>query len=128
RPWQTQRRPVAHHILGWIITDEMCYNFCRRECPEPTYHTNPEGQTEDDHLDMLRHILAQVICAEFQLPCASPSLVYRTDENSELAWAVVMTDNWGWPLALRLLPHPGLVDIVKEELGTQEEPRWLMRA
>ncbi|KAL1745914.1 hypothetical protein HDZ31DRAFT_35321 [Schizophyllum fasciatum] len=134
RSWQTQRPPASHHVLGWIITDEICHTFCRRQCALPKYHTQPGSMADSVHLDILRQLIGALICDAYNLPCAGPVLVYDSAGDSapgvrrEMCWAVVLADNWGWSALQRRLPHPAVVDAIKEDMETAAEPRWLVRA
>ncbi|KAL1705643.1 hypothetical protein EV121DRAFT_203223 [Schizophyllum commune] len=135
--WQTQRCPsVGHHVLGWVITDEMCHAFCRRGCPT-SLHDGGAPFDEAKHLSRLRLFVCGILAYNYGLPCASYKLVYLDSEHFRrhpsqhdrtLGAALVLTDNWGYSELQRSLPEPALVDALQRELETEEEPRWLMYA
>ncbi|KAI5886539.1 uncharacterized protein SCHCODRAFT_02555545 [Schizophyllum commune H4-8] len=129
RSWQTERPPSTHHyILGWAITDEMCLAYCRRGCPTDL-HDGQEPFNEALHLKSLRVLVCGILAHVYNLPCASFKLVYADPKRSRrLGIALVLSDNQGYSEEERSLPDPALVDELKKELDTEDEPRWLPRA
>ena len=129
RSWQTERpSPTHHYILGWAITDEMCRTLCRRGCPT-NFHEGQAPFDEAKHLSRLRFFVCGILAHTYDLPCAGYQLVYADPEyRRTLGAALVLSDNQGYSKLQRSLPDPALVDELKEELGTEDEPRWLPRA
>ncbi|KAI5822327.1 hypothetical protein K523DRAFT_288260 [Schizophyllum commune Tattone D] len=131
RPWQQFHPPVSRHlILGWVITPEMYHRFCKGDSHCPTYlHGKPEGYDNDYHEEALQEVVCDLLGERYQLPCAGYKLVYvdPTLRNRDIEFALVLTDNQGQGEAQRSLPDPAVVDALKKELGTEEEPKWLLR-
>ena len=132
RRWQKKRPFTSHHlILGWAITPELYRRFCTGDSRCPTYlHGKPGGLDEEYHEEALQQVVCDLLGEKYQLPCAGYKLVYLdpTVRNRDIEFALVLTDNQGRGEAQRSLPDPAVVDALKKELGTEEEPQWLLRA
>ncbi|KAI0775256.1 hypothetical protein BD413DRAFT_471300, partial [Trametes elegans] len=117
-----------HYILGWAITDEMCLVLCRRGYPT-SLHNGRQPFNEAKHLNRLRFFVCGILAHTYNLPCASYMLVYPALKHSRrLGVALVLSDNQVYSDLQRSLPDPALVDELKKELDTEDEPRWLPRA
>ncbi|KAI5886544.1 uncharacterized protein SCHCODRAFT_02641967 [Schizophyllum commune H4-8] len=125
RSWQTQRLRSGHWVLGWLATDELCRDYCRRACHTPFHKENGDPPDDmDGHISFLRRTLGNHFVLKYDLDCRGGRVVFADRTLMKVKWAIMVSDNEGETPEQRRLPSPRVVDMIKKELGTEEEPKW----
>ncbi|KAL1750544.1 hypothetical protein FB107DRAFT_174838, partial [Schizophyllum commune] len=105
-------------VLGWLATDELCRDYCRRTCHTPFHKENGDPQDDmEQHLSFLKRTLGGYLVQKYDLHCRGGAVVFADRTLMKVQWAIVMSDNEGETPEQRRLPSPEVVDMIKMELG-----------